>query len=183
MFISTHCEIDSDLVRTPKERKTALQNLLWDVKSKGSLGAITKNTYPQRESLIERMMTKGKRLEASVLQAEFHVVQNQTKVFSKLCPPPGKNPVFIGRKKTLREINKLINDNDNGRFVLLHGIRGTGKKSVVTELCHQYSESSQFSRIFWFNANNRKQLENILIKENRKEIFYNIFHKLIKIVL
>lgn len=118
-----------------------------------------------QESMVNKMLVPNylERPTVSTVKEIFTTIARQLQLFSRACPVPGKNPTFTGRKKILRDLSKRLelDRSKSPTFILLYGIAGTGKKSIASELCHQYSESAMFSRgIFWFLADSRRILEN-----------------------
>ncbi len=116
-----------------------------------------------QELMVQSMLNSNyqERPNVSKIKEIFTTISRQPTNFSHSCPVPKILPLFQGRKKLIHNLATLIeNDKASNKHVLLYGIPGTGKRSIVSELCHQYSESKIFSGgIYWFRSDSKRILE------------------------
>lgn len=69
-----------------------------------------------------------------------------------LLPRP-RDPLFIGRENTLRELHEGFQDK---RLLIVHGPGGIGKTAFALEYAYRFSDD--YSRVFWLNATTRASL-------------------------
>jgi len=80
---------------------------------------------------------------------------------------PLHNPSFVGRDAYINKIHELIKDDQN--ILVVSGIAGTGKTSIIREFCARYT--SEFGHLIWISARNGI-LENL---SRDKNIRANLF--------
>jgi len=117
------------------------------------------------------------RLNAVRVKEEFEQLKRKCRSeLSRACPVPGKNPVFSGRTKILSNLKSLLISDSRDHTItkplsiVLYGIPGTGKKSIITELCHLFVDSARFPRgIYWFRADSKRILKSSYSRLRREK--------------
>lgn len=94
---------------------------------------------------------------------------------------PGRNPLFCGRKDVLSQVHSEFQKLPSPKILrlLVYGLAGTGKKSVVAEYLHR-AEIIERNNVYWFHA------DSVSILEREYENFMETRHfsetKFIKII-
>ena len=67
-----------------------------------------------------------------------------------LLPPHGQR--LYGRSSDLRAIHSLLRAGSSGRQILIHGLPGVGKTSMLTEFAHQVARKKRYELVLWLDC-------------------------------
>jgi len=156
---------DYDAETLPKE---FFENIFAEVQREieNNHGLTALRTYVNTTEIlrvVQRIENQGKQTtQAADVRGEKPITHNL----------PSKNPRFIGRDDMLRDISDGL---EKEFTVCVVGAGGFGKKQTAIE--YAYRHISEYSFIWYFNAESEKQLQNEYVRFAEKHLGYPIMDK------